>query len=169
MFERKRRGALRLIAATAILLAAGPLIADPPAPQAPFATSRADLTVRVDLQKEQKFGKWFVRMRFTVANVGLAPAPPSTLGSWCLGEAGGVCPRLDGNYQVAPAVDHGATGVVKLQTPGIPVHGSVFVLGPNTKEWQPGHYTITARADFTTTVVETNEGNNIGSAVVVIP
>jgi len=153
----------------ALLLAAGPLLGGPPAPQPPSTPGRPDLIVRVELQKEQKLGKWFVRMRFTVTNIGLAPAPPSTLGSWCLADAGHVCPHLDGNYQLAPPVVPGATQVVKLVTPGIPVQGSVFVLGPNTKEWQPGRYTITASADFTTAVLETNEGNNLGSAVIAIP
>lgn len=153
----------------ALLFAAGPLCAGPPAPEPPYTPGRPDLTVRVELQKEQRLGKWFVRMRFTVSNTGLAAAPPSTLGSWCLADAGRACPKLDGNYQMAPPVVPGATSVVKLPTPGIPVGGNVFVLGPNTMEWQPGRYTITAKADFTTAVIETNEGNNLGSAVIVIP
>lgn len=160
---------MRLTSIAALLVSAGPLLAGPPAPQPPYTPGRPDLTVRVDLQKEQKLGKWFVRMRFTVSNVGLAPAPPTTLGSWCLADAGHACPKLDGNYQMAPPVVPGATSVVKLATPGIPVGGSVFVLGPNTMEWQPGNYTITAKADFPTQLVETNEGNNQASAVIAIP
>lgn len=159
---------MRRTLAAALLLSAGPLLAAPP-PEPPYTPGRPDLTVRVELQKEQKLGKWFVRMRFTVLNIGLAAAPPTTLGSWCVAEAGRKCAQLDGVYQMAPPVVAGATGVVKLATPGIPVGGSVFVLGPNTHEWQPGRYTIAARADFTTAVVETNEGNNNGSAAVVIP
>jgi len=153
-------------------LAAFPLIAQQPSTVPTPSTQtpgRPDLKVRVDLQKEQRQGKWYVRMRFTVFNAGLAPAPPSVLGSWCHADAGGPCPALDGHYDVGPAVEAGATGVVRLATPPIPVGGNVLVLGPNTKEWQPGRYTIKARADFPNAIVETIENNNEGSAAIPIP
>ena len=158
--KRQDSRLLALLPAAWLGLATTPsLHAAPPAP---------DLIVRVDLQKEQKLGKWFVRMRFTVANIGLAPAPPTTLGSWCVA-APGVCPRLHvGGDRFAPAVEAGATSVVKLDTPGIPVANNVFVLGPETEEWLPGRYTIRAKADFLERLIETNEANNTGFAVIEI-
>jgi len=154
-----------------LCFAASPLLAQrPPAPAPTTGTpGRPDLKVRVELQKEQRLGKWYVRMRFTVFNAGLAPAPPSVLGSWCHADAGGACPALDGPYDVGPPVEAGATGVVRLATPAIAAGGNVFVLGPNTKEWPPGRYTITARADFTNAIVETIEVNNQASAAIPIP
>jgi len=167
---------MRLVSLAALCVASGlaasPLLAQrPPAPPNPGTQTpgRPDLKVKVELQKVQKLGKWYVRMRFTVSNAGLAPAPPSTLGSWCHADAASPCPPLDGHYDVGPAVEAGATGVIRLATPGIPIGGSVFVLGPNTKEWQPGRYTISAKADVLAGVVETNELNNQGSAVVQVP
>ena len=153
-------------------LAASPLLAQrPPAPPSPTTQTpgRPDLKVRVELNKEQKQGKWFVRMRFTVFNAGLAPAPASVLGSWCHADAGGPGPPLDGPYDVGPAIEAGATGVVRLATPPIPVGANVLVLGPNTKEWRPGRYTIKAKADFPNAIVETIEANNQGSAAIPIP
>lgn len=166
---------MRLTGLAALCIASGfvaaPLLAQqPPArPNPPQTPGRPDLKVKVELQKEQKMGKWYVRMRFTVTNAGLAAAPPSTLASWCHADGANPCPPLDGHYDLGPAVEAGATGVVRLATPGIPIGGNVFVLGPNTKEWQPGRYTISARADFPNAIVETNEANNQGSAVVQIP
>jgi hypothetical protein len=151
---------------SAALLAQHP--SEPPSP-ATGTPGRPDLKVKVELQKEQRLGKWYVRMRFTVFSVGLAPAPPSVLGSWCHADVGGPCPALDGHYDVGPAVEAGATGVIRLATPAIPPGGNVFVLGPNTKEWQPGRYTITAKADFPNAIPETIEANNQGSAVIPIP
>lgn len=160
---------MRLTTIAALFLAAGPLLAGPPAPPPPHTPGRPDLTVRVDLQKEQKLGKWFVRMRFTVTNIGLAPAPPTTLGSWCIA-APGICPRLHvGPDRFAPPVEPGATSVVKLDTPGIPAGNNVVVLGPETEEWLPGRYTIRAKADFPGRLVETNEANNTNFAIIAIP
>ena len=163
---------MRLASLAAICFAASPLLAQqPPARPNPATQTpgRPDLKVRVELQKEQRLGKWYIRMRFTVFNAGLAPAPPSILGSWCHADAGGPCAALDGHYDVGPAVEAGATGVVRLATPAIPVGGNVIVLGPNTKEWRNGRYTITARADFPNAIVETIEANNQGSAAIPIP
>jgi len=162
---------MRLVKLAAFCLVASPLLAQHPAPPNPGTQTpgRPDLKVRVELHKAQKQGKWYVRMRFTVFNAGLAPAPPSVLGSWCHADAGGPCPALDGPYDVGPAVEAGATGVIHLATPAIPVGGNVLVLGPNTKEWRPGRYTIKARADFPNAIVETIEANNQGSAAIPIP
>ncbi len=155
-----------------LCLGASPILAQKP-PAAPNrdvqAPNRPDLKVKVELQKEQKHGLWYVRMRFTVFNAGLAPAPPSVLGSWCRAEAGGPCPALDGDYDVGPAVVSGATGVIRLAAPAIKAGGDVYVLGPNTKEWLPGRYTITARADFQNAIGETTKANNQGSAAIQIP
>jgi hypothetical protein len=153
----------------ALLVAALPLLGEPPAPQPADTSGRPDLIVRVDFQKEQKLGKWYVRIRFTVSNIRLAPASPTILGSWCVAGPG-ACPRLHvGPDRFAPAVEAGATSVVKLDTPGIPVHNNAVVLGPETEEWLPGRYTIRAKADFTERLVETNEENNVNFAVIVIP
>jgi hypothetical protein len=155
-----------------LCLAVYPLLAQHPTAPPNSATGtprRPDLKVRVELQKEQRLGKSYVRMRFTVFNAGLAPVPPSVLGSWCHADAGGPCPALDGHYDVGPAVEAGATGVVRLATPAMPVGGNVFVLGPNTKEWRNGRYTITARADFPNAIPETIEANNQGEAVAQVP
>jgi len=161
---RRRLHVPQLLALTAICL--GLAAAPNPATGTP---ERPDLKVRVELQKEQRLGKWYVRMRFTVFNDGLALAGPSTLGTWWRANAGGPCPAVDGVYDLAPPVEAGATQVVKLVTPPIPPGLSVFVLGPNTKKWPPGRYTITARADFLSVIVETNEANNQGSAAISIP
>jgi hypothetical protein len=155
-----------------LCLAASPLVAQqpPPVPKPVTGTpGRPDLKVRVELHKEQRMGKWYIRMRFTVFNAGLAPAPASVLGSWCHADAGGPCPALEGHYDVGPAIEPGATGVVRLATPPIPPGGNVIVFGPNTKEWHPGRYTIKARADFPNAIVETIEANNDGSAAMPIP
>lgn len=163
---------MRPLTFAALCLAASPLLAQRPSTATSPTTGtpgRPDLKVRVELHKEQRLGKWYIRMRFTVFNAGLALAPASVLGSWCHADAGGPCPALDGHYDVGPAIEAGATGVVRLATPPIPVGGNVLVLGPNTKEWQPGRYTIRARADFPNAIVETIEVNNDGSAVMAIP
>lgn len=136
----------------------------------PAHAAQPDLKVRVLLKKQrQPTGKWFVRIRFRVYNVGAAMAPPSTVGSWCLPEQGRACPALDGHYDVGPPVEPGATGVVRLATPPIAPGGSVVVNGPATMEWQPGSYTIKAKADFPGTVAESIEANNDGRATVTIP
>lgn len=155
-----------------LCLTASPILAQkPPAAPNPGTETpgRPDLKVRVELLKEQRQAKWYVRMRFTVFNAGLSPAPPSVLGSWCHAESGGPCPVLDGTYDVGPAVEAGATGVIRLATPAIPVGGNIFVLGPNTGAWRPGRYTITARADFRNAIAETTKASNQGSAAITVP
>jgi hypothetical protein len=155
-----------------VTLCSAALLAQPfPASSKPIkeASARPDLKVGVELRKEQRRGKWYVRIRFTVINRGLAPAPPSVLGSWCHADAGGPCPALDGDYDIGPAVESGATGVLRLATPAIPSGGDVFVLGPNTKDWRSGRYTITARADVLGALAETTKANNRGSATIAIP
>lgn len=134
------------------------------------AAAQPDLKVRVLLKKQQRDGKWFVRARFRVYNVGAVLAGPTTVGAWCLANiGGGQCPALDGDYTVAPPVEPGATGVVLLVTPAIPAGGNVFVNGPATFEWQPGNYTITAKADFPEELPEAIEANNMGRAAIAIP
>lgn len=148
------------------------LLAQPPPASSKPATEASglpDLKVGVELRKELRQGKWYVRIRFTVVNGGLAPAPPSVLGSWCRADAGGPCPALDGDYDIGPAVESGATGVLRLGTPAIPSGRDVFVLGPNTKDWRSGRYTITARADVPGVVAETIKANNQVSATITIP
>ncbi len=153
----------------ALLAAAMPLLGVPSRPQPADTPGGPDLIVRVDYQKERKLGKWYVRLRFTVSNIGFAPTPPTTLGAWCVAGPG-VCPLLlIGSGRFDPPVEAGATSVVKLDTPGIPVSNSAVVLGPETEAWQTGHYTIRAKADFTETLVETNEDNNTNFAVIVVP
>ncbi|MCM3877377.1 MAG: hypothetical protein NEA02_13300 [Thermoanaerobaculia bacterium] len=155
----------------ALLLSAGPLLAGPPAPEPPHTPGRPDLTVRVELLKEKRINNWYVRMRFTVSNTGLAPVTKrTTLGFWCIAGPG-VCPpvHVPAN-QFAPALDPPpATSVVKLNTPEIPVGQSVVLLGPETDAWKQGNYTIRAKADLELGIIETNEANNIGSAVIDIP
>jgi hypothetical protein len=163
---------MRFFRLAAFLLIASPLLAQQPTARPNTGTQtpgRPDLKVRVDLHKVQRLGKWYVRMSFTVFNAGLAPAPASTLGTWWHADAGGPCPALDGHYDVGPPPEAGATPVVRLPTPPIPVGGSVVVLGPNTKEWMNGRYTIKARADFLNVIVETIEVNNDGSAAIAVP
>ena len=135
----------------------------------PTLQRKPDLKIKVILEKRQREGKWFVRQTFRVFNVGLGPAAPSTVGAWCLAAAGGPCPALDGAYQLAPPVEPGGTAVVKLPTPVIGPGASVDVLGPITKEWPNGNYTIKARADFLAVVPETIENNNQGQAAIAIP
>jgi hypothetical protein len=134
------------------------------------AAAQPDLKVRVLLKKRQRDGKWFVRARFRVYNVGAALAGPTTVGAWCLANiGGGQCPALDGDYDVVPPVEPGATGVVLLATPAIPAGANVTVNGPATEEWQPGNYTVAAMADFPEALAEAIEANNRGRAVIAIP
>lgn len=148
-------------------LAAAALLPDRPL----AAAQRPDLRVAVQLQKVQKQGKWFVNMRFTVSNVGTAPAPQSVLGAWCMALAGGPCPGIvpKPDYRVGPPVVGGATGAVHLTTPALMPGASVFVLGPDTLEWPNGGYTITARADLPNHIIEPNEANNEATAGIAIP
>lgn len=131
----------------------------------------ADLRAAVQLQKEQRQGKWFVRMRFTVHNAGGTQAPQHVLGVWCRANAGGPCPAVipKPEYRVGAVVVPGATPAVHLTTPTIAPGASVFVFGPDTQEWRAGNYTITARADLTEHVPESNEANNEASGNVNIP
>lgn len=130
---------------------------------------KPDLKVRVELAKERRTDGVRVRMRFRVINAGAGPAAPSTLGAWCVPAAGGACPGLAGQYEQGPAVEPGATGVVRLPTPAIPAGGAVVVMGPATRPWLDGHYTIRAVADVLQTVAETIEANNRGQAGTNVP
>ncbi len=130
---------------------------------------KPDLKVRVELVKDRRPDGVRVLMRFHVMNVGAGPAAASTLGAWCLPRAGGACPALDGPYEQGPAVEPGATGVVRLPTPALAAGAAVVVLGPATRPWPNGNYTIRAMADVLLTVAETIEANNFGQAETNVP
>lgn len=163
----------RRLACTAILAALAS--AAPPAhsgtPSAPVARHRPkpDLKVRVELGKQRRADGVRVRMRFRVINAGDGPAAPSTLGAWCLPDGDGACGALDGHYEQGPPIEAGATGVVRLATPAIPAGGAVVVMGPATRPWSDGHYTIRAIADVLGAVAETIEANNRGQAGTNVP
>jgi len=130
---------------------------------------KPDLKVRVELAKERRPDGVRVRMRFRVINAGAGPAAPSTLGTWCLPDGNGTCGALAGQYEQGPAVEPGATGVVRLATPAIPAGGAVVVMGPATRPWPDGDYTIRAVADVMGVVAETIEMNNRGQARTRVP
>jgi hypothetical protein len=104
----------------------------------------------------------------SVRNAGNAAAPPSLLTVQCQKQGGGACAQSPG---MAAYENPAYPNRLVINVPAIPgggVHNHTLRFWRDLA-WLPGSYNFVLEADAAKTVMETNEGNNFGGAVLTAP